>query len=612
MKINQHQSIPFVLLPLSSLFFFAALCAGAEGGATPNSKAADWLESQLAAQDKVLWVYRDFADGLNHFTQKAWIGDNGNNVPSMDEASEVAHSGVSGIAAEVDLSKHSWGGYMFLNGALKAGEDVPQNDFSEDAARLDLTGAQKLVFYARGETGREHVDFFMGGLGWRARHAPFPDKADSAKMAILCERLTTEWQRFEFPLEGDSKPDLSRIGSGFAWVAKRAFNDEMSKVRFYIDDIRFEFAQPRLRPLFLQSYASAPPRSEEGVINNFAHLYDNAIAAMALSYAGKHERARQIADAIIYAGAHDRAFSDGRLRNAYSSGNPASFPGWRSKKGAEFARMPGFWSWKDSAWYEDYYAVSTSAGNLAWAILALCEVGRHAPEPEKYVKAARGMGDFVLTLKDTAGGFTAGYEGWEGRQTKATYKSTEHNSDLIAASARLAELTGERKYAEASQHAKAFVLSMYDAKTGAFYTGTKPDGNTINKDVLPLDANTWAILALKDECPDIGKTLAFIEASMAVGGGYDFNEDKDGVWFEGTAQVALAYKQAGNMEKYRKILAFLNQHAAPEGSITAADRDGVTTGFMVSGTDIPWKYGKRTHVGATAWLAFAQMGKNPL
>ncbi|MDR1432262.1 MAG: hypothetical protein LBI99_09095, partial [Propionibacteriaceae bacterium] len=72
------------------------------------------------------------------------------------------------------------------------------------------------------------------------------------------------------------------------------------------------------------------------------------------------------------------------------------------------------------------------------------------------------------------------------------------------------------------------------------------------------------------------------------------------------------YRQVGNEAKYRQILDFLNGHAQEDGSITAADRDSVTTGFTVSGTDIPWNYGKRTHVGATAWLAFAQLGVNPL
>jgi hypothetical protein len=55
----------------------------------------------------------------------------------------------------------------------------------------------------------------------------------------------------------------------------------------------------------------------------------------------------------------------------------------------------------------------------------------------------------------------------------------------------------------------------------------------------------------------------------------------------------------------------LESAALPDGSLPSADRDGVSTGFAVSGTDIPWVYKNRSHVGATAWLAFAQMGRNP-
>jgi len=386
-----------------------------------------------------------------------------------------------------------------------------------------------------------------------------------------------------------------------AWLAAQLAAREQSD----------QLEPPGPQPLFLPSYAPAPPLSEEAKINNFAYLYDNAVAAMALSYAGKPERARQIADAIVYAYGHDRAFTDGRLRNAYAAGNPAGFPCRQPAKGAAFVCLPGFYDQRDHKWYEDYYAVSTSTGNLAWAMLALCQVARHTPEPAKYIQAAEGIGDFVLTLRDERGGFVGGYEGWEGQQKKATYKSTEHNIDLIAAYARLAALTGEQKYADASQHAKAFVLTMYDASRGCFYTGTTEDGVTINKEVLPLDTNTWAILALRGDAPDAAKTLAFIEANMAIGGGYDFNTDKDGVWFEGTAQAALAYKQAGKLEKYGQILEFLNKNADQAGAIAAADRDGVSSGFMVSGTSIPWKYGKRAHLGATAWLALAQLGVNP-
>ncbi|MDR1082960.1 MAG: hypothetical protein LBL27_03720 [Coriobacteriales bacterium] len=449
----------------------------------------------------------------------------------------------------------------------------------------------------------------MGGMGWDNGFATaeFPDSTQKISLGTVA--LSAEWQKFEIDLAG---ADLSRVGCGFGWVTNDVSNFGLSVVRFSLDDIHYEFAEPRLTPLFLQSYASVAPSADAAIINNFAYLYDNAAAALALSHAGKHERAQQIADAIVYALENDRAYSDGRLRNAYSSGDPHSFKGWLSGKGEQFARIPGFYDREDGQWYEDYYAVSTATGNLAWAMLALCEVYENAPARTDYLSAAREIGDFVLTLKDDAGGFTAGYEGWEGSEVKAGYKSTEHNIDLISAYGRLAELTGEARYTEAATHAETFVLTMYDEERHCFYTGTGEDGTTINKDVLPLDCNTWALLALGDRFEDATAVMEFVEQNMRTEDGYDFNTDKDGVWFEGTAQVALVYAQMGDTARYEEILALLDSNELPTGSMPAADRDGVSTGFIVNGTDILWEYGNRPHTGATAWLAFAQMNYNPL
>ncbi|MDR0452285.1 MAG: hypothetical protein LBH15_04515 [Treponema sp.] len=602
-----------IAIPALLLFSCFNLFSGGAQGKNRNSiPAAEYLGSRVAELDRVLYVYRDFYDGMNNFTQKAWVGDSDSDIPEMDEAAQ-AHSGISGIRAGLDLSRHSWGGYMFVNGVLAPGGQDPQADFGNTDAGLDLTGASKLVFYAKGESGGERVEFFMGGLGWNEGTAEAPYADSSPKTTGGYKTLSKDWLKFEIPLKGR---DLSRIGCGFGWVTNNTNNQGKQRVNFFLDDIRYEFDEKRTGPVFLQSYASAAPGTDDAIINNFAYLYDNAAAAMALSYAGKHEQARRIADAIVYAADHDRSYSDGRLRNAYSAGDPRSFTGWRSASDAEFARLPGFWDSGDKAWYEDFYAVSTSTGNCAWAIMALCEVYRCAGPPAggKYLEAAKKIGDFVLALEDAGTGnrgFKGGYEGWEGSETRVTYKSTEHNIDLVSAFDSLYRLSNEGKYRDASESAGDFVLSMYDAERHCFYTGTGDDGVTANRDVLPLDCNTWAILALGDSFTEGAELMEFVEREMGAFGGYDFNNDRDGVWFEGTAQAALAYKQIGNTEKYNAILGFLNSHVTPGGGITAADRDGVSTGFLVSGTDIPWNYGKREHLGATAWLAFAQMGRNP-
>jgi len=39
-----------------------------------------------------------------------------------------------------------------------------------------------------------------------------------------------------------------------------------------------------------------------------------------------------------------------------------------------------------------------------------------------------------------------------------------------------------------------FVEAMWDAEEGKFWTGTAADGLTINKTVIPLDVQAWAVL----------------------------------------------------------------------------------------------------------------------
>jgi hypothetical protein len=349
-----------------------------------------------------------------------------------------------------------------------------------------------------------------------------------------------------------------------------------------------------------------------------AYLYDNSLAVMALVSAGAQQHAEIIADAVLFAQEHDRTFDDGRLRNVYIAGDPKSDSGRSIVSGKVSVRLPGFWL--DGKWQEDSYTVSTSTGNMAWAVLALCYVAENASAEKQsaYLSAAMKAADFILTLESEHGGFTAGYEGWDDAQTKVTYISTEHNIDLYAAFSALSNSLSEsdkakaETYSKAADNAKNFILSMYDDKLGCFYTGTLNDGKTISDGVIPLDTNTLTVLALDDELDDPYKTLAFVEGRMAVGEGFDFSAgDLDGIWNEGTAQMAVCYHMLKSAEKYDTVMAYLKTQTAKDGSIPAADRDGVSTGFVIAGSDILWEYNNVQSISATGWLAFAQLGKNP-
>jgi len=353
--------------------------------------------------------------------------------------------------------------------------------------------------------------------------------------------------------------------------------------------------------------------------SDYAYLYDNAMAAIALSYAGAQWHAETIADAIVFSQSHDRAFQDGRLRNAYISGDPKSDSGHSIAAGRVTVRLPGFW--QDGRWQEDSYTVSTSTGNMAWTILALCTVAESASGEKRaeYLEAAMLAADFVLTLESESGGFTAGYEGWDDAQVKATYKSTEHNIALLCAFSALAEAVDQgdparaELYRDASDHAREFVLSMYDEDLRCFYTGTEADGETVSDGVIPLDANALAILALGDGFQDAYDTISFVENRMAVGEGFDFSAgDLDGIWNEGTVQMAICYGLVGNAERRDAVMAYLETQTAEDGSIPAADRDGVSTGFSIVGSDMVWEFNNVQSISATGWLALMQLNRNPL
>lgn len=217
------------------------------------------------------------------------------------------------------------------------------------------------------------------------------------------------------------------------------------------------------------------------------------------------------------------------------------------------------------------------------------------------------MGEWVeRNCRDArgAGGYTAGFEGWEPSPTKLTYKATEHNIDLYAAFQRLYLITGEECWREQASHAKRFILAMWDKMEGKFWAGTQEDGVTINNEVVPLDVQAWAVLAFKEgEGKPYWKALEYAQRHQRAGKGFDFNADCDGIWYEGTAHMALAYNFTRQGAKWRDLIDFLRS-AQEEGGLPAADRDGLTTGF-------DWFYFRRLHVGATAWLVLAEHGVNP-
>lgn len=560
----------------------------------PVRRAFEYLQQTMDRSHRSFDVYTDFGAGGDHATPSGWMaaGTEQLNLLEIDPNwRSNCYGGFTCFRATVRArSPQPWVGMRWLEPDKNWSADVPNAGF-------DLRGATQVSFHARGDKGGERVEFVVGGTT-----GAYPDSIQPTISSGVIT-LTKDWQRYTIDLRGH---DLSHVISPFGWVAT-------SGLTFYLDDVTYDLARPDgLR--FLRSYEVVDP-DQETSLTNTAFGYDNALALLAFVARGEADdlrRAGILADTFVAALNKDRSFSDGRLRNAYMSGDlihPA--PGT--------ARLPGWWDSQRQLWVELPFDVGTHTGNVAWPMLALLtyhEKTGHA----RYLDAVKQMAEWVEAhTRDSRGGYTGGYEGWETEpdhpagQTRLTYRAAEHSIDLYPVFQRLHALTGESQWADRARHAKQLIDAMWNEAGGHVWVGTTADGVTINTSNIALDTQAWAHLALPDDSR-FRRAVAWAETSCRVDAdgfsGFDFNHlDRDGVWFEGTAQMALALKSTGQFDKAAFFLAQLRkaqtEAANADGKgLVAASRDHLTTGFS-------WEYFPRLHVGATAWFLLAELGYNP-
>ncbi len=584
-----------------------------------KNAALNALTSRLAEERECVYVYKDFGLSENHYTQKAKMGGTNSDVyvKDMNENWQVnPYSGSSCIKCEVITQTLSWGGWLFLEGYLPAGETIPKlNDGSMPDQGIDLTGADALRFYARGDKGGEVVEFFTAGFGYDGdtgkQTAKYPDSAKKQTLGRV--KLTKDWKEYVIPLKG---VDMSSIVCGFGYVLNGDMDGNALNT-FYLDDIRFTGNIKSLQnaPVLLRSYDT-----DNIYIQNAAFSYDNALVAMAFMAEGRKKEAKQIVDAFLYAIENDRSLlikssyakvAMKRVRNAYSAGDISASPGWESG-----ARLPGWYDNDAMEFREDRYQVGMSTGNISYTALMFLNYYK-LYSGKKYLKAACTIMDWVIkNCSDGGVGFTAGFDGWvEGNPPvvyKFTYKSIEHNIDAYSVFSALYKYTGKKKYKKAAKSAKKFIISMYDEEEHLFRTGTLEDGVTPSKDVVVLDAQVWCSMALGDSFKPYKDALKIVEKMKTKEGGYSFClENKNGgTWLEGSAFTALMYKELGDEAKYLETMKALADFQLDNGLLPAATVDNLSTGIYLF-TGEPWLYSTDAHIAPAAWYIMAVNGFDP-
>lgn len=351
-------------------------------------------------------------------------------------------------------------------------------------------------------------------------------------------------------------------------------------------------------PVFLPSY----PSVGSGPLLGAAFLYDNAVAAIALVACGEPKKAARIGDAILLALDHDRYWHDGRLRNGYLAGPVGSAP----------VKLAGWWDDKQNMWVEDRYQVGSDSGNMAWAILALLALDQ-ASGDHRYRDGAVRIADWVMQARSriAPGGFTGGTFSHEPVPVIERWKSTEHNTDLAAAFSSLARITGDRKWRTPARAAQKFVRAMWSAKCNCFAVGTIEDGKTRNP-YLALDAQIWPLLALPGGAAKYDAAFVTAQNRLRDGAGFAYSEAKEGLWTEGTAQVALYLTLSGRKSEADSFMAAVEAMRAADGSYYAASTHELPTGFMLE-TDPtqPRQYFHIPHLAAVSWAAIASRRYNP-
>lgn len=600
------------------------------------AKAYKHLSNVMDRFNGAFDVFTDLAAAGNHFAARCAVVRNAGSIGDLagvsfdDGWTKKCRSGSTCMKNTfVAVDPTYWGGWYLQNGVLLSGDRQPRCNWGDyPDAGFDLTGATTVTFWARGERGGERVEVFAGGIGRDAVTGvptkPYYDSFARVPAVGQTITLTKKWTRYTIPLTGQ---DLHYVVGGLGWVAN-AQNNPGGAV-FYLDDIQYD--KPRLNDLrLLVSFdvlSKAPGDNFDTILRNVAFSYDNAVAILsylARANAGDVRRAALLADAFVYAQDHDRYYSDGRLRNAYQAGDLILPPGWTPNDRLATARMPGWWDVDKKEWLEDQGHVGTDTGNMAWIMLSLLRAHQKLGTV-KYLSAAQRIGTWIAeNTYDVrgVGGYTGGYEGWEPDPSRRFWKSTEHNLDAYVAFMTLSDLTPEpdrSMWRSRALHAKHFVIGMWGAcGDSRFATGTTVDGVTPNCDLNPEDVNTWGLMAL-GEAALFGPGADWVEVhcratEACLGGasaiGIDFNDDGDGIWWEGTGHTVIADRLLGRTAQADALLQALRgaQVSAPRANgrgMVAACRDGVTTGiegFLLF---------NRLHVGATAWYVLAELRHNP-
>lgn len=658
-------------------------------GQAQSERALAWLLGQVNANTAAFFIYRDHDDGRNAATPSGLFPAGAR--LTIDPACIDDPNSPTGCATDPRKLDCEKGTVLRLSWPRMASHEYAGLNLEEPegyttrarGVGYDLRPGTHLVFRYRSPTGIS-VRFGISS-GTAAAQTPFRSLPASRSWSEMRIPLAELWP----PLS-----DLRNVHIPF-FVVTNGDPAEGSPGggTLLLDDIRIEPVPARQAtiaalPSAFRTCGVVPaadampgrvPIPPDQLLRNVATIYEASLVLWALlrdGSAASRAAARQIADTLVAVHARDnsglplpKTAGGAGLRNAYMNGPATLLNDQVSGGKAGEARLAGFSIASERCGPSRFCLVLDGAtgGNNAFAVIALLAAWRQFGEA-RYLEAARSIATWIHeALLDPSlegfGGYFAGFEDGGAPDRRLASKSVENNADIAAAFWMLADVESEQcRRAEAEQWkrraraAGAFVLRMYDARTGRFFAGTAPpgatgpglrlDGERRGQDVINtydfLDANTFiplALMALPDyrDAIDWRKPVdwALRQGQRIRAGGREFEgyslveqpvAGPRGIAWEFTAQMVVAMRAVdahyGERRYAARIAALLEEIRRAQSFAPFAEGGGIPAATLENGEQVPPYESclstpfqcipQRPGLAATVWAVLAERGWNPL
>ncbi|QXP51483.1 hypothetical protein [Cellulophaga sp. HaHa_2_1] len=303
--------------------------------------------------------------------------------------------------------------------------------------------------------------------------------------------------------------------------------------------------------------------------SNSVSLYDNALAILLFTAQNDFEKAERTLD-----------YFDARVTTELEH-EKGGFYQFRNKQGENASR--------------------TWLGDNAWLLIAINNY-HHYAKNQKYKVMAAALTKWIISLQDSDGGLWGGYD----TDGSRIHKITE---GIITA------FNAVEGYDRFHKNILEYLnTNRWDASDNVLIAW--PENPTYN---YALDLHTLGYGILEDYNTNVLENAArYTTTQMATISlntitGYCFDEDKDVIWLEGTAQMAVAFSTAKKTTESQMLLAEIEKSFISSNLNGNAKGIPYTTNHGTSyGAGILWDNADLTPaLSATIWYIFAKQDFNP-